>query len=166
MRCNKFGCHGKYQCKNEARPGLKSCTNCASASKKSRKERIEGGLCANPYCKGIPAEDFVLCEKCRAVQNRATIRYVANKKKIIYDHYGRICVCCGETEPKFLTLDHINGGGKLDRGTSATHNWYFKLAKRIQAGNAPKDLRILCYNCNCGRSRNDGICPHRVTKNE
>src|SRR3990167_9777047 len=29
--------------------------------------------------------------------------------------YGGKCRCCGETEEKFLTLDHINGGGKQHR---------------------------------------------------
>ena len=26
--------------------------------------------------------------------------------------------------------------------------------------NFPDFLQILCFNCNCGRNRNGGICPH------
>jgi hypothetical protein len=29
----------------------------------------------------------------------------------------------------------------------------------------PNDvLRLLCFNCNCGRAKNGGICPHEETK--
>src|SRR5262252_4538483 len=29
--------------------------------------------------------------------------------------YGGECACCGETEPVFLTLDHVNGDGAAHR---------------------------------------------------
>lgn len=24
----------------------------------------------------------------------------------------------------------------------------------------PDELQLLCFNCNCGRQRNGGVCPH------
>ncbi len=27
--------------------------------------------------------------------------------------------------------------------------------------NFPPGFRVLCYNCNCGRNHNKGICPHK-----
>ena len=26
----------------------------------------------------------------------------------------------------------------------------------------PDTIQILCFNCNCGRARNGGICPHET----
>lgn len=72
---------------------------------------------------------------------------------------GYRCVCCGETEPKFLTLDHTNGDGNAHRrllGTMGGTKFYKDLRDR----GWPTDLQVLCMNCNHGRYRNGGICPH------
>ena len=75
------------------------------------------------------------------------------------------CVCCGEKQSAFLTLDHINNDGFLHRqaaGTSA-------LLYYLKARNFPfKDLiKVSCFNCNMGRRVNGGICPHIIkTKNQ
>lgn len=76
--------------------------------------------------------------------------------------YGGKCACCGETEPIFLTLDHVNGvpeqhkdkQGKRLAGTVFTRILYNQLPQ------LDPDLRVLCFNCNSGRQINDGICPH------
>lgn len=78
------------------------------------------------------------------------------------DHYSdgsMSCICCGETEYEFLTLDHINGGGSKHRKELGAANIYNALRK---AG-YPPGYQILCFNCNCGRQRNKGICPHKRT---
>ena len=36
-------------------------------------------------------------------------------KKEAIIHYGGECVCCGEKEIKFLTIDHTKGNGKKHR---------------------------------------------------
>lgn len=77
-------------------------------------------------------------------------------RDLIYDHYGNKCSCCGESTKAFLTIDHINGDGGEDR--KASGNMY----KRIVEAGFPDTLRLLCFNCNCGRERNGGICPHEV----
>lgn len=83
-------------------------------------------------------------------------------KSLVYDHYGRVCVCCKESEEMFLTIDHINNDGYLIRprigGTRGftSGNWY----KRIVDQGFPTDLQVLCFNCNCGKQRNKGVCPH------
>lgn len=89
-------------------------------------------------------------EKCR-------IRCKVNREKykqIVYEHYGEQCFCCKETEPLFLTIDHKNNDGWKEAKKSA--NLYYRI---IKAG-FPDSYRIACYNCNCGRARNGGICPH------
>lgn len=78
--------------------------------------------------------------------------------------YGGVCVCCGESDPRFLTLDHVAGNG-------AGRDHRRSLGKRVSSGAILKDLKrrgwpqagyqLLCFNCNCGRARNGGICPHK-----
>jgi len=77
------------------------------------------------------------------------------ERKIVLAGYGNKCACCGETTPQFLTIDHVNNDGHKDRGRG------FKLFARIIRQGFPADYRILCFNCNCGRELNGGICPHQ-----
>ena len=84
-------------------------------------------------------------------------RTQANLKKRILDSYGTECACCGEDEPTFLELDHINGGGTAHRKEigGGSHYWAW-----IIRNNFPEEYQILCSNCNTGKHRNGGICPH------
>ena len=86
--------------------------------------------------------------------------YNAKLKQAILNHYGNNCNCCGEQNSKFLTVDHINGGGCKHRkklGLAAGNDFYNWLIKN----NFPSGYQILCFNCNCGKSINGGICPHK-----
>lgn len=80
------------------------------------------------------------------------------------NHYGGfICACCGETEPKFLSLDHMNNDGAEHRRgitgkrTSAGYHTYLWLKRR----GFPPGFQVLCMNCNHGKRMNNGICPHK-----
>lgn len=79
--------------------------------------------------------------------------------------YGNKCACCGETEYLFLELDHINGGGRKHRlkiGDSS-----YSIVRWAGRNNYPKDIiQILCSNCNMGKARNGGICPHQLSREE
>lgn len=83
-------------------------------------------------------------------------------RETVFSHYGNSCACCGETEPAFLTIDHILNDGKLDRGNSERggHGLYRKIIRE----EFPNTYQILCWNCNCGKHKNNGICPHKVAK--
>jgi len=74
----------------------------------------------------------------------------------VLKHYGNKCSCCGEKNVKFLTIDHINGNGNQHRKEIKTH-----LDRWLVKNNFPKGFQILCYNCNCGKRVNGGICPHK-----
>jgi hypothetical protein len=78
----------------------------------------------------------------------------------IYDMYGWECACCGEDNPDFLSLDHINEDGGKERKNGTVAKTY-KLALKE---NDPTKYQILCYNCNMGRSFRgiDGVCPHKL----
>ncbi len=69
---------------------------------------------------------------------------------------GSVCACCGETDIRFLTLDHINNDGGVQRkvlGRSDTYRW-------AKENGFPSGLQVLCYNCNMGKAKNGGVCPH------
>jgi hypothetical protein len=81
---------------------------------------------------------------------------------------GYRCICCGETEPSFMTLDHIDNDGadfrrKISgKRTDAGFHTYLWLAKN----GYPKTVQVLCMNCNFGKRMNNGICPHQVRCND
>lgn len=69
------------------------------------------------------------------------------------------CACCGESEIRFLSIDHINGGGTKHRrqiGIGGGATMYLWLKKN----NYPKGFQVLCYNCNMAKGFY-GICPHK-----
>lgn len=115
------------------------------------------GLCCG--CRKIPVEPHKVCEACaKKMRDRRALR-----KREIIDHYGGACTCCGETEPQFLSLDHVNNDGadhrrSLRKGKprgyeGAAFYWWV-----VKAG-FPTDLQLLCFNCNCAKGFY-GICPH------
>lgn len=86
-------------------------------------------------------------------RERARI-YLYNLRNQLLDHYGRECVCCGETNAAFLTFDHIMDDGKSHR--LAVNSVYRDLRKR----GFPPIVQTMCWNCNQAK-RIYGICPHR-----
>lgn len=65
-------------------------------------------------------------------------------------HYGRLCECCGESHPLFLTLDHTDNKLHLDTAGRRIPGW--RIANiAIKSGVWPTNLRTMCFNCNCGR---------------
>lgn len=74
--------------------------------------------------------------------------------------YGGRCVCvnCPETNPAFLTLDHVNGDGKAHRKKVGSHTY-----RDLKRQGWPKDgYRLLCWNCNA-MIRFGDPCPHEET---
>jgi hypothetical protein len=72
--------------------------------------------------------------------------------------YGGACVCCGESEPTFLTLDHTRGGGLAERKRLGSAGIY----KRLKAEGWPRDgYQLLCMNCNLA-TKYGRTCPHQV----
>lgn len=78
----------------------------------------------------------------------------------LYAGYGSKCSCCGEAQPLFLQLDHVNGGGVQHYRRTSPPTVY----REVIAANFPPSYRLLCANCNMGRWRNGGICPHEAQR--
>jgi hypothetical protein len=90
--------------------------------------------------------------------------YQRRRRKMLRDEmivaYGSACDCCGENELCFLQLDHVNGNGRKHR--EQFHGLSTELFGALKREGWPKDgYRLLCANCNWGRERNGGICPHQ-----
>ena len=79
------------------------------------------------------------------------------KRRMVLDHYGKVCHCCQEDKYEFLAIDHINGGGNK-------HKKEIGRGERILAwlirNNYPEGFRVLCHNCNQALGHY-GFCPHQ-----
>mgnify|MGYP001560669672 CR=1 FL=1 len=77
------------------------------------------------------------------------------KRLKVLEYYGKKCMCCGEEKIEFLAIDHINRDGYKQRNLMKTniYDW-------ITKNKFPKDLQILCHNCNLAKSFY-GYCPHK-----
>lgn len=108
---------------------------------------------ATKYRKEHPEE---YREKSRdwARQHRAKIR------KAILAAYGGRCTCCGESEEKFLALDHINNDGSSHRAALGKFQKVYDWAVK---NDFPDNLQLLCHNCNLSKSFY-GCCPHNEVK--
>jgi hypothetical protein len=95
-------------------------------------------------------------EKNREHCRQRAKEYIKGYRRKVLDTYGRKCVCCGETNEKFLSLDHKNNDGYKDRKKHGTGAMYQLCIKR----GFPSSYQILCYNCNMARAIY-GECPHK-----
>lgn len=84
----------------------------------------------------------------------------------VYAAYGGYrCVCCGETEPSMLTLDHINEDGAEHRrmlSGGKSSRVPVDIYRRLRDAGFPPDIQVLCYNCNISKHRNGGVCAHKL----
>lgn len=126
-------------------------------------------------------------EKTRRLRRAETIRRRDNGKKaeasrrnrsrlklealLAYSPPGTtipICACCKESIIDFLSLDHIDGGGNIHRRSLSKSNGGSPsgttLYRYLRLNKWPKEpsFQVLCFNCNMGRSINNGICPHTM----
>ena len=94
----------------------------------------------------------------KETSNKKTAERRMKQKQEILDNYGKVCQCCGESNPVFLVIDHIDGGGNRQRkstgGGSRFYNW-------LKKNDYPLGFQVLCCNCNWGKHIR-GICPHKL----
>jgi hypothetical protein len=84
--------------------------------------------------------------------------YWQDVRKKFFEMYGNKCSCCGETELKFLSLDHVqNNGNDLRKKNGKGFGEYVTATKKY----GPETYQVLCFNCNLGKNRNNGKCPHK-----
>lgn len=101
------------------------------------------------------------CKKCRNVDGKT---YNLSLKMSVFNAYGGpICVCCGEAHVTMLTIDHINGGGTMQRkqlkltAGQPTYRW-------LKDNNYPLGFQVMCFNCNASKHIYGGVCEHATVE--
>jgi hypothetical protein len=81
-------------------------------------------------------------------------RAQGQKRKALDILGGCKCILCGDTKLEHLTIDHIDNTGHIDKkiGLSAS-NLYLAIAQGRYPQDRISNLRVLCFNHNCGRRR-------------
>ena len=145
------------------------CSKCRARTRRLRDDlmtrRKEAGICQR--CGKTKVDGFLTCEACNkrvykypsATGEYRRERYRKVKDEAFMAYGGYVCACCGESEPLFLCLDHINNDGADQRaeGTFRGRGIY----QWLKNNGYPSGFRVLCQNCNVGRYLNGGTCPHR-----
>ncbi|KKL70161.1 hypothetical protein LCGC14_2107650 [marine sediment metagenome] len=85
----------------------------------------------------------------------------AKLRKEVLDAYGNACACCGVSQEKFLSMDHINGGGQRHRASIGHGNAFYRWLK--EKGFPKNEFQLLCHNCNFAKGIY-GVCPHKEMK--
>jgi hypothetical protein len=121
-------------------------------TKRLRHKRLLAGLCQN--CGKNPLHTKCLCKVC--------IAWLAKKneeiKLKVFEAYGGFkcnCPFCDETNPLFLTIDHINNDGFRTAGKY--HRAGIGLCRWLLKNNFPPGYQVLCFNCNCGRETAESV---------
>lgn len=114
----------------------------------------------------------VLCHNCNTIKHINTIvrknpdapynRCRDNIKNKMFKKYSQseipICKCCGYTDMRALTFNHINGGGTQERKTKK----YTSMPEHLYRNNIPlSEINVLCQNCNKSLGHY-GECPHNT----
>lgn len=68
------------------------------------------------------------------------------RRKALIEELGGRCVMCGYHDNIFgLEIDHINGGGKLERTSRRSHQFYRYYLKHLDE--AREKLQVMCAIC-------------------
>lgn len=137
-------------CKNETNKYL--CYVCSNKKSVRRKGRISRGICRD--CSNKIEIGSYRCYDC----NRKKSEYRRNLRIKVYEHYGNACTCCGETTKEFLTIDHVNNDGAVERKLGLSG---ITLLRKIIREGYPNRYQILCFNCNIAKAICSDGCPHK-----
>ena len=140
---------------------MKTCNRCKQSKEESEFYNRSGGTLNLSRCKFCYKEyaSRVYVKEKTLKTARKSVRKL--KFEVLY-HYsnGKMkCGCCGESNQKFLTLDHISGGGGEHRKQFGNSKGVYR---NLRKNNFPEGYQVLCFNCNCGRQHNNGVCPHKA----
>jgi len=70
------------------------------------------------------------------------------------------CRCCKESHIEFLTIDHTDGNGSLQKAKDGIRGGGVHLYRWLRDNGYPKGFQVLCMNCNVSLGW-WGYCPHR-----
>lgn len=134
-------------------PDLIKCNKCLCLRK-----RTDFAIRKEKYLK-----TKILRRECKFCTNKRVREKWREIRKKVFDHYGWECVCCGETIKAFLSLDHIDNDGYLDKNPNGDKKSGKELYLLVIKQTFPKKYQTLCMNCNWGK-KVTGVCPHQAIK--
>ena len=145
----------------------KICTSC-SIEKPRNEFPKRGGKCKK--CKSKQRSDYYKQNKQRVLEindqyrrdnwesvktyRRDRLREIRLEVLRAYGGDNPKCDCCGESIIEFLSIDHIDGGGRQHRQQikKSIYIW-------LKQNDFPDGYRVLCHNCNMAHDLY-GYCPH------
>jgi hypothetical protein len=133
------------------------CRECIRARMRNKKARhADERQCRDCGASLAETVTFKRCRRCLD-RNDTTQRSRKLRADVIHGYGGDspACACCREQTPAFLTLDHINNGGRAHRRNKGNQGVYHELRR----ADYPAGFQILCFNCNIARGLY-GSCPH------
>lgn len=148
VACGELASGGRLQCQKCL---LK--TNASGRSTYERRKLLKiCHVCSKPVKNGR-----TVCIPCAKRHSQKAAKRRLEIKLRVLGEYGGRCICCGERNLEFLTIDHINNDGAQHRkkigNAGAVYKW-------IISHDFPKDFQVLCFNCNFSKAVY-GYCPHR-----
>lgn len=140
-----------YKSKNRKSGRHSECKECTALDRKKYRDSGRLSIVRNTWFSNNPdAYKTVLANnrKCSYTRRHRVLSFYSNGTPK--------CKCCGEHRYSFLAIDHINDPEKgIARSGMDLLLWLIR-------NNMPSGFRVLCHNCNLGRSFNNGICPHEL----
>lgn len=157
-------------CRN-SKMGVGKCEGCGRAFARHSADRRLCATCRPPVTKlcarcgtefvGSMKQRRYCTTECRdgalVDQRKASYRRDRLEALQAYGDAAPRCACCDEGTLLFLSLDHIDGGGRQQRQETGGGGFYTWLRRH----GYPAGFQVLCHNCNLGRQLNGGTCPHQ-----
>ena len=157
------------------------CKNCESRYDKSRygEDKRRKSTDRNKLLRGrglcigcgkvpvLPQHGRVRCEDCMQYSRLASTKHRRKARNTLFEIYGGpSCACCGESEERFLSFDHVNEDGaehRLSIGKRSSGRGFsdvVSLHRALKKAGYPPIIQVLCFNCNMGKHLNGGVCPY------
>ncbi len=129
------------------------CDNCRTKRVAQERARLRSaqseGLCGTCGSRA-PDGNKKTCSYClKAIKNRHQ-----KLRATVLHHYGGRCQYCGESNPAYLSIDHVHNDGAQHRKQVPSSSLYRWLRKQ----GYPEGFQVLCFNCNW--SKGHGYNPH------
>lgn len=144
--------------------GKQRCQECLDSgqidSKLRQHKRIKSGSCV--LCNDAPVPGRRFCKRHAEIRSETGIRRYQEIKTEVFNAYGGPkCACCGETIVHFLSMDHVENNGAAHRKETGFRKTWASIFLWLKKHGFPPGFQVLCMNCNFGKARNGGICPHK-----
>ena len=141
----------------------KPMENFYSDNRRIDKKQSACKICQNRDRKSYDSKKYIRNRDSKIKYSRDRYHRLLN---IVMKELGSMCNCCGEVEKSFLAIDHVNNDGYRDKNKNGNRISGQTLLYRIIKENFPPDkYQILCMNCNHSKSKNNGICAHKIDNN-